>query len=72
MDTRDFNKISTQQDLSDYLSELEFAIHAIIMNDAVDSHSALYCTLRLCEDSIFYAKSACGDFNVELNSFKDE
>lgn len=72
MDIQDFKKIRTQQDLVDYLKQLDVAVHSILMNDGVNSNSALYCALRFCEYSIFFAKCAFGDFDVKLNSFIEE
>lgn len=72
MDIGDFKKIRTQQDLKDYLDGIDNAIQAILMNDGVDSQSVLYCSLRLCQDTLFFARGACREFDVDRNSFKDE
>ena len=72
MDIKDYKKIRSQQDLEDYFNELEAAINAIIMNDGVSGDSGLYCTLRIVENALYWAKVRSDNFDVELNSFKDE
>lgn len=72
MDIGDFKKIKTQQDLRDYIVELDNALEQIIMNDGVICDTSLYSSLRLCRDCLYHAKIACRQFDVEMNSFKDE